>query len=275
MAMPASQTNPTAMEATIVYEIPTALTILAGIFLALGAICPVIPIVDIVWRKGWKSMIHYGPSTQHTLALYHSTCTSGTVDLRVPVKEERVATTMANMVTVTRKTTACLHRLIPKRPPRRRQLVVQKNCTTIMLWAATVQCGPRSPSASPTAAPAASSAISSANGSSTATSTTINNRAIWPELLIDYAFAILFGIVFQYFSIAPMSGDYSARTMIRALKADILSLTSFEIGLFGWMIAYQVGIWGYRLEMNTWVYWWMMQVGMFFGFGRRCRSTGG
>ena len=54
--------------------------------------------------------------------------------------------------------------------------------------------------------------------------------------------------------------------MIRALKADILSLTSFEFGLFGWMIAYQVGIWGYRLEMGTWVYWRMMQVGMFLGF---------
>ena len=99
------------------------------------------------------------------------------------------------------------------------------------------------------------------------TSTTINNRAIWPELLIDYAFAILFGIVFQYFSIAPMSGDYSGRTMMRALKADILSLTSFEVGLFGWMIAYQVGIWGSRLQMNSWVYWWMMQVGMLLGFG--------
>lgn len=99
------------------------------------------------------------------------------------------------------------------------------------------------------------------------TSTTINNRAIWPELLIDYAFAILFGIVFQYFSIAPMAGDYSGRTIMRALKADILSLTSFEVGLFGWMMAYQVGIWGYRLQMNTWVYWWMMQVGMLLGFG--------
>ncbi|KAL8713097.1 MAG: hypothetical protein Q9225_006826, partial [Loekoesia sp. 1 TL-2023] len=98
------------------------------------------------------------------------------------------------------------------------------------------------------------------------TSATINSRSIWPELLIDYAFALLFGIIFQYFSIAPMSGDYSPQTLVRALKADILSLTSFEIGLFGWMVAYQVGIWGYRLEMTTWTYWWMMQVGMFIGF---------
>jgi hypothetical protein len=94
----------------------------------------------------------------------------------------------------------------------------------------------------------------------------INGHDIWPALLIDYGFALLFGIFFQYFSIAPMSGDYGLKTLVRAAKADILSLTAFEIGLFGWMVAYQVGIFGYRLEMNTWTYWWMMQVGMFLGF---------
>jgi len=98
------------------------------------------------------------------------------------------------------------------------------------------------------------------------THTTISGHSIWAELLIDYAFALLFGIVFQYFSIAPMSGEYGPKSVWRAIKADVLSLTSFEIGAFGWMVAYQVGIWGYRLEMTTWTYWWMMQVGMVMGF---------
>ena len=49
-----------------------------------------------------------------------------------------------------------------------------------------------------------------------------------------------------------MSGEYGPKTVVRAAKADILSLTAFEIGLFGWMVAYQVGIWDYTLEMNTW-----------------------
>lgn len=40
------------METTAPYQIPTALTVLAGTFLALGAICLIIPIVDIVWRRG-------------------------------------------------------------------------------------------------------------------------------------------------------------------------------------------------------------------------------
>ena len=99
------------------------------------------------------------------------------------------------------------------------------------------------------------------------TGATINGQSIWAELLVDYGFALLFGIVFQYFSIAPMSGDYGPRSIVRAMKADILSLTSFEIGLFGWMVAYQVGIWDYQLPMDSAAYWWMMQVGMLLGFG--------
>ena len=88
------------------------------------------------------------------------------------------------------------------------------------------------------------------------TKATINGQGIRVELLVDYGFALLFGIVFQYFSIALVSGDYGPKSLVRATKADILSLTSFEIGLFGWMVIYQVGIWNYRLEMTTATYWW-------------------
>jgi Domain of unknown function (DUF4396) len=98
------------------------------------------------------------------------------------------------------------------------------------------------------------------------TGATINGHDVWPCLLIDYGFALLFGIFFQYFSIAPMSGEYGLRTVVRAAKADILSLSAFEVGLFSWMVAYQVGIWHYRLEMNTFPYWFLMQVGMLLGF---------
>ena len=108
------------------------------------------------------------------------------------------------------------------------------------------------------------------------TGATIRGHDIWPCLLVDYAFALLFGIVFQYFSIAPMSGEYGLRTVWRAAKADFLSLTSFEVGLFGWMVIYQVAIWNYQLEMNTWLYWWMMQVSFFVriqgGGGFRARG---
>lgn len=90
-------------------------------------------------------------------------------------------------------------------------------------------------------------------------------RLLWAEMLVDFGFAFLFGLFFQYFSIAPMSGDYSIKTVWRALKADALSLISFEIGLFGWMAAFQLGIFNDELGMPTVTYWWMMQIGMFIG----------
>ena len=39
------------------YEVPKSLTILSGIFLALGALFMAVVIVDIVSRQGWKSMM--------------------------------------------------------------------------------------------------------------------------------------------------------------------------------------------------------------------------
>lgn len=107
----------------------------------------------------------------------------------------------------------------------------------------------------------------------------INGRHLWVAFLVgtlhfsegrcesdkrhctDYGFALLFGIVFQYFSIAPMSGKYGPVTVWRALKADFLSLTSFQVGLYGWMAIYQIVIWNFSLQTNNVVYWWMMQVG--------------
>lgn len=57
-----------------------------------------------------------------------------------------------------------------------------------------------------------------------------------------------------------MAGDYGWKTIVRSAKADILSLIFFEIGLFGWMAIFDILIFDGKLEMNTAVYWFMMQV---------------
>lgn len=57
-----------------------------------------------------------------------------------------------------------------------------------------------------------------------------------------------------------MSGDYGIKTLIRAVKADFLSLVFFEVGLFAWMAIFQIAIFEWRLSMATVTYWWMMQV---------------
>jgi hypothetical protein len=55
------------------------------------------------------------------------------------------------------------------------------------------------------------------------------------EYIGDYIFALAFGIIFQYFAIAPMRGLGLKDGLIAAAKADVISLTAFEVGLFGWM----------------------------------------
>lgn len=92
-----------------------------------------------------------------------------------------------------------------------------------------------------------------------------HDSLLWAEYLVDFGFAFAFGIFFQYFSIAPMAGNYSLTVLWRALKADALSLLFFEIGLFGWMAIFQIGIFNWDLETNSVTYWWMMQIGMFLG----------
>lgn len=88
------------------------------------------------------------------------------------------------------------------------------------------------------------------------------------EYLFDYTFAFALGIAFQYFSIRPMRKNLSRGGALRAaLKADALSLTSFEIGLFGWMAVMQLVLFtDPHLPPDTASYWLLMQVGMTLGF---------
>ena len=46
----------------------------------------------------------------------------------------------------------------------------------------------------------------------------------------DYIFALAFGVVFQYFAIAPMRGLGLKDGLMAAAKADFISLTAFEVG---------------------------------------------
>jgi hypothetical protein len=53
--------------------------------------------------------------------------------------------------------------------------------------------------------------------------------AVW---VIDFIVAFAFGIVFQYFAIAPMRHLTPSRGIVAALKADTLSLAAWQIGMY-------------------------------------------
>ena len=87
------------------------------------------------------------------------------------------------------------------------------------------------------------------------------------EYVFDYTFAFGLGIAFQYFSIAPMRDLGTGAGLVAALKADSLSLTAFEVGLFGWMAVMQLVLFtDPHLHPDHASYWFLMQIGMTLGF---------
>ena len=91
--------------------------------------------------------------------------------------------------------------------------------------------------------------------------------AVW---VVDYLFAYAFGIVFQYFTIAPMRRLSLGKGIVAAVKADTLSLTAWQIGMYGFMAVAYFAIFRYsfgmQLKTNTVEFWFMMQIAMMFGF---------
>ena len=91
--------------------------------------------------------------------------------------------------------------------------------------------------------------------------------AVW---IVDYLFAYAIGIVFQYFTIAPMRNLSFAAGIWAAIKADTLSLTAWQVGMYGFMAFayfYLFGsVLGTKLEVDTVEFWFMMQIAMICGF---------
>lgn len=100
--------------------------------------------------------------------------------------------------------------------------------------------------------------------------TSIFSDQIFARWIVGYIFAYAFGIAFQYFTIAPMRGLSLAEGIVAAIKADTLSLTAWQFGMYGFMaiahfVIFQIGF-GTKLEPTSPEFWFMMQVAMICGF---------
>ena len=91
--------------------------------------------------------------------------------------------------------------------------------------------------------------------------------AVW---VLDFLFAFVLGIAFQYFTIAPMRGLGLVDGLREALKADTLSLTAWQVGMYGAMAALQLWVFpvffGTRAEVDSFEFWFAMQIAMICGF---------
>lgn len=91
--------------------------------------------------------------------------------------------------------------------------------------------------------------------------------AVW---ILDFIFAFLLGIAFQYFTIVPMRHLGKVEGIWQAIKADTLSLTAWQIGMYGFMAIANFWLFrrvlGTRLEVNSPEFWFLMQIAMVCGF---------
>lgn len=91
--------------------------------------------------------------------------------------------------------------------------------------------------------------------------------AVW---VLDFIFAFLLGIVFQYFAIVPMRGLGFGEGVVAAVKADALSLTAWQVGMYGGMAVLQFAlfkpVYGHIAAVDTPEFWFAMQLAMLAGF---------
>ena len=90
---------------------------------------------------------------------------------------------------------------------------------------------------------------------------------LYAKYVVNYILAYVFGIAFQYYSIKPMKELTLRQGLIAAVKADTLSLTAFQVGLYGWMAIMQLVLFPVEhLHPNHAAFWFLMQIGMILGF---------
>ncbi len=90
-------------------------------------------------------------------------------------------------------------------------------------------------------------------------------RKIFGTWVYDFILAFAFGIAFQYFTIKPMRKLSTGQGVLAALKADALSLSAWQLGMYGWMAMATFVVFGTELEKTDPVFWFMMQIAMLFG----------
>jgi Domain of unknown function (DUF4396) len=91
--------------------------------------------------------------------------------------------------------------------------------------------------------------------------------AVW---ILDFILAFGFGIVFQYYAIVPMRKLSPREGIVAALKADALSLTAWQIGMYAFMAFAKFYLFGRLLGLDlnvaTAEFWFTMQIAMLCGF---------
>lgn len=95
---------------------------------------------------------------------------------------------------------------------------------------------------------------------------TLFDERMFATWVLDFILAFLLGIAFQYFTIVPMRKLSPVQGLWAAIKADTLSLTAWQLGMYGWMAISAFLLFHHEIEKTSPVFWFMMQIAMIAGF---------
>ncbi len=90
--------------------------------------------------------------------------------------------------------------------------------------------------------------------------------SLYGAWLVDFVFAFIIGIIFQYYAIKPMKKASSKEALKAAVKADTLSLTAWQVGMYGGMAIATFIVFKHHLSATTYLFWFVMQFAMMLGF---------
>lgn len=91
-------------------------------------------------------------------------------------------------------------------------------------------------------------------------------RRLYAAWLVDFLWAYALGIVFQYFTIAPMRQVSLGKGILAAVRADTFSLIAWQVGMYGWMAVAVFLLFHHEFSPTDPVFWFLMQLGMLWGF---------
>lgn len=81
----------------------------------------------------------------------------------------------------------------------------------------------------------------------------------------DYILALIFGLIFQYSAIRQMSNIGFGKGIIKALKVDFFSLTSWQIGMYAFMYIVVRDLYPFSIYSNVIFFSFIMQLAMLAG----------
>lgn len=96
---------------------------------------------------------------------------------------------------------------------------------------------------------------------------TIGSSQLVGSWIFDFILALIIGVFFQFYAIREMEKISFFKGISRAFRVDFFSLTSWQVGMYGWMaIVYFIIFKDSTLSKSSPEFWFMMQIAMLLGF---------